>query len=105
MAGGADEVVASAKVFLVGEYAECRGSVLLVAEGDDIGTAFFLDPTLRGWAALEFGDDAGVGSGEGLRHWGYAEVKYGFYAAVYLALAKLLLKALYLQAFIGYYFF
>ena len=30
---------------------------------------------------------------------------YGFYAAVYLALAKLLLKALYLQAFIGYYFF
>ena len=69
-----NELVAAAKVLLVGKDAQGRGTILLVTERNDIGTTVFLNPAFRGRLALEFGDDAGVGGHQSLRHRGDREI-------------------------------
>ena len=58
LAGRADELVGAAEVMLVGEDAQGGSAVLLIAQRNLVGAAFFLDPALRGRAPLELGDDA-----------------------------------------------
>ena len=44
--GRANKVVSTAKILLVGKYAQCSSAILLVAQWDDVGLALLLNPTL-----------------------------------------------------------
>ena len=44
--GRANKVVATAKILLVGKYAQCSSAILLVAQWDDVGLPLLLNPTL-----------------------------------------------------------
>jgi hypothetical protein len=44
--GCADKVIAAAKVLLIGQDAQCSSTVLLVAQGDDVGLALLFNPAL-----------------------------------------------------------
>ena len=58
MASLLDKLIIAAEVVDVGKDAQCRGSVLLIAQGDDTRLSLFLNPSLGGRLALELGDDA-----------------------------------------------
>ena len=46
--GGANKIVTTSKIVLVGEDAQGCGTVLLVRQRDDVGTSIFLNPAFRG---------------------------------------------------------
>ena len=54
-----------AEVGLVGEDTEGSGTVLLVGKGDGVCASVLLDPALRGGAAFELGNDAGIRGQQG----------------------------------------
>ena len=64
VAGGTNELIRSAKKLLVGKNAECRCTVLLVAERNDVSATIFFDPSLRGLTTFKLGNNTRIRVGK-----------------------------------------
>ena len=103
--GRLDELIAAAEILLVGKDAQGSGTVLLIAERNDVGTSLFLDPALGRGLTFELGNNACVGGSQCLRHGCYGEFEQRLHQTVNLPFTEHCLETLNLQPFVNNDFF